>query len=88
MLKRYDLLLQGCGGYLMNTIINFGDNLEDDVIDRAEQNACANDMVLCLGTSLRVFPACDFVEMGKPVRLAICNRYDITLWLNDPTGAS
>ena len=59
----------------MNTIINFGDSLEGPVIQSAEDNATANDMVLCLGSSLRVTPACDFVEMGNPVRLAICNRY-------------
>ncbi len=59
----------------MNTIINFGDNLEGDVLHRAEQEAKKNDLCLCLGTSLRVTPACDLVEMGDdPVRLVICNR--------------
>lgn len=66
---------QGCNGFLMNTIINFGDNLESQVLGRAEEQAKRNDMVLCLGTTLRVTPACDLVRMGvEPIRLIICNR--------------
>lgn len=66
---------KGCGGYLMNTIINFGDYLEGPVLDSAEKNAQNADLVLCLGSTLRVSPANALVEMGKqPIRLVICNR--------------
>lgn len=66
---------KGCGGYLMNSIINFGDSLEKRVLSTATEQAKQNDLVLCLGSSLRVTPACDLVEMGlDPVRLVICNR--------------
>ncbi|CAH1791786.1 unnamed protein product [Owenia fusiformis] len=65
----------GCNGYLMNTIINFGDNLESEVLDKAIYNAKKGDAVLCLGTTLRVSPANSLVEMGKqPARIIICNR--------------
>ncbi|XP_071128949.1 NAD-dependent protein deacetylase-like [Mytilus edulis] len=65
----------GCGGYMMNTIINFGDYLEGPVLRSAEDNAEKADLVLCLGTTLRVTPASDLVAMGKkPNRLIICNR--------------
>ena len=68
-------IFQGCDGYLMNIIINFGDGLEHHVLSTAEEHAQKNDLVLVLGSSLRVTPACDLVEMGqKPVRLVICNR--------------
>lgn len=64
-----------CGGYMSNTIINFGDSLEKRTLSTAEEHAKQADLVLCLGTTLRVSPACDLVEMGKqPVRLVICNR--------------
>ena len=60
----------------MNTIINFGDYLEGPVLGSAEMNAKQADMVLCLGSTLRVSPANALVEMGqKPNRLVICNRY-------------
>ncbi|XP_013397093.1 NAD-dependent protein deacetylase sirtuin-6 [Lingula anatina] len=66
---------KGCDGYLMNTIINFGDDLEDEPMDRASEHAQKNDLVLCLGTSLTVSPANELVEEGKkPVRMLICNR--------------
>ena len=66
---------QNCEGYMMNTIINFGDSLEKHVLSNAQEHAKKNDLVLCLGSSLRVIPACDLVEMGqKPVKLVICNR--------------
>jgi len=70
------MVLKGCDGYLSNTIINFGDSLEKRVLSTAEDQAKQADLVLCLGTTLRVSPACDLVEMGKqPIRLVICNRY-------------
>jgi len=68
-------MLQGCDGYLSNTIINFGDSLRKKTLSTAEEHAEQADVVLCLGTTLRVSPACDLVQMGKePVRLIICNR--------------
>ncbi|KAK3090182.1 hypothetical protein FSP39_009822 [Pinctada imbricata] len=67
--------IKKCGGYLMNTIINFGDSLESDVLDRAEENASKADIFLCLGSTMQVSPANDLVTMGKePTRLVICNR--------------
>lgn len=60
----------------MNTIINFGDYLEEDVLGSAKHHAKRADLVLALGTTLQVSPANSLVEMGqKPTRLVICNRY-------------
>lgn len=60
----------------MNTIINFGDYLEEDVLGSAKRHAKRADLVLALGTTLQVSPANSLVEMGqKPTRLVICNRY-------------
>ena len=59
----------------MNTIINFGDLLEEDVINSAEEHAAMSDLVLALGTTLQVSPANSLVERGQtPTRLVICNR--------------
>ena len=60
----------------MNTIINFGDSLEDSVLDRATEHSEQRDLMICLGSSLTVTPASDLVELGdKPVKVVICNRY-------------
>jgi len=65
----------GCRGFLKDTIINFGDNLEEQIFSNAEDHAAKSDLCLCLGTTLRVTPACELVESGqKPLRLVICNR--------------
>lgn len=82
-----------CGGYLMNTIINFGDYLEDDVLGSAKHHAKRADLVLALGTTLQVSPANSLVEMGqKPTRLVICNRqstpYDTVCKKMDENGTS
>ncbi|KAL3877299.1 hypothetical protein ACJMK2_035029 [Sinanodonta woodiana] len=66
---------QDCEGYLMNTIINFGDFLEDSVLSDAKAEASKADLVFCLGSTLQVTPANMLIEMGqKPTRLIICNR--------------
>ena len=65
----------GCKGHLLDSIINFGDNLEEDILDKAEQTCSQADFILSLGTTMQVTPACDLVLMGKkPLRLAIVNR--------------
>ena len=48
-----------CRGDLYDSIINFGEDLKERVLDRgyAEGEKC--DVMLSLGSSLRVTPACD-----------------------------
>jgi mono-ADP-ribosyltransferase sirtuin 6 len=48
-----------CGGRLLNSTIDFGQNLPEMPLERARQNSIAADLHLALGSSLRVQPACD-----------------------------
>ena len=65
----------GCRGLLKDSIINFKDNLEEDILSTAESHARKADLCLSLGTTMQVTPACELVEMGqKPLRLVIVNR--------------
>ena len=65
----------GCKGFLKDSIINFGDDLEEEVLSRAELHSKSADLCLSLGTTMQVTPACNLVEMGrKPLRLVIINR--------------
>ncbi|EFC37587.1 silent information regulator family protein [Naegleria gruberi] len=56
-------MCEHCGHELEDSIINFGENLPEDQLDRAELNAKKADLAIVLGTSLRVSPACDLPEM-------------------------
>jgi mono-ADP-ribosyltransferase sirtuin 6 len=67
----------GCGGYLKDSIINFGDDLEESILSRAEEHAGMADVMLSLGSTMQVTPACDLVVRNKKaVRLVIVNRQE------------
>ncbi|XP_041359037.1 NAD-dependent protein deacetylase Sirt6-like [Gigantopelta aegis] len=66
---------KGCKGFLMDSIINFRDLLEDDILEQATWNAQHSDLMICLGSTLTVTPANSLVEMTKePQQIVICNR--------------
>jgi len=48
-----------CNGGLIDTIINFNENLRDEVINEAWAQAQKADLMLCLGSSLSITPAAD-----------------------------
>lgn len=52
----------GCNGFLKDTIINFGENLNPAILTLGEQNCAAADLCLAMGSSLRVSPANSFPE--------------------------
>jgi len=65
----------GCNGFLKDTIINFGENLNETVLELGQSNCENADLCLAMGSSLRVSPA-----NGMPQacavnggRLVICN---------------
>lgn len=49
----------GCEGDLLDSIVNFGENLPEDQYGSAYEHSTAGDLALVLGTSMRVSPACD-----------------------------
>jgi len=66
---------KGCKGQLIDTIINFRDNLEEEIFSTAQEHAQSCDLMLCLGTTMTVSPANELVEMGRiPLRIVVCNR--------------
>eukprot|EP00475_Leptophrys_vorax_P026101 TRINITY_DN3660_c0_g1_i1.p1 TRINITY_DN3660_c0_g1~~TRINITY_DN3660_c0_g1_i1.p1 ORF type:complete len:601 (+),score=168.48 TRINITY_DN3660_c0_g1_i1:1-1803(+) len=55
-----------CGeGMLRDSIIHFGENLPEVDLNNGIKHAKASDFAFCVGTSLRVNPACDLPEMCK-----------------------
>lgn len=53
---------KACGGKLYDTIINYGESLNEEVINTAFMHGYASDLMVAMGTSLRVTPVCDIVS--------------------------
>ena len=47
----------GCGGDLKDTIINFGENLNQDILEKGFIIGMLSDLCICMGSSMRVQPA-------------------------------
>lgn len=65
-----------CGGILLDSIINFGEDLPEADFQRAHTNAKKSDVFIVLGSSLTVTPANEIPEIPGRKRsplLAICN---------------
>jgi len=55
----------GCNGVLRYTTVAFGQSMPDVCLARAEHMATEADLVITLGTSMRVFPSCDLPLAGR-----------------------
>lgn len=64
-----------CKGALYDSIINFGEDLREDVLNPAWDLGTTADLMVSMGSSLRVTPACDIpLEMvGYGGKLVIIN---------------
>ncbi len=64
-----------CGGILKSTTISFGENLDPQVVMRAEAVAIASDVFLVAGSTLTVHPAASLAPMARSygARLVIVN---------------
>lgn len=56
---------QGCSGKLHDTIINFGDDLNEEILQRAFAHSNDCDVMLSLGSSMSVTPANSLVHLKK-----------------------
>ncbi|CZR58868.1 uncharacterized protein PAC_08760 [Phialocephala subalpina] len=68
-----------CGGVLLDSIVNFGDDLPIEALALARENARKSDLCLVLGSSLMVQPSNGIPEITGKKRggkLAICNLQD------------
>jgi len=54
---------QQCDGKLKDSIINFGENLPEHELDKATEHTAKAELVVMLGSSMRVSPACNIPEL-------------------------
>jgi NAD-dependent deacetylase len=57
-----------CGGILKSATISFGQNLDPDLLARAEAASADADLFLAVGTSLTVYPVARFPELARAGR--------------------
>jgi NAD-dependent deacetylase len=68
--------LCGCGGFLKPATISFGQSLEPQVLEKAQQRAMVADLVVALGSTLSVYPAAAIPLMAahRGVPYVVINR--------------
>jgi NAD-dependent deacetylase len=70
-----DPACERCGGILKSATISFGQNLDPDLLARAEEAAATAELFLAIGTSLTVYPVARLPEIALDAgaRLVIVN---------------
>lgn len=70
-----DPACERCGGILKSATVSFGQNLDPDLLARAEEAAAGAELFLAIGTSLTVYPVARLPEIALDAgaRLAIVN---------------
>jgi NAD-dependent protein deacetylase/lipoamidase len=65
-----------CGGFLKPATISFGQSLEPQALERAQEGALRADLVVALGSTLSVYPAASFPLLAAQhgARYVIINR--------------
>ena len=70
-----DPACERCGGILKSATVSFGQNLDPDLLARAEEAAATAELFLAVGTSLTVYPVARLPEIALDAgaRLVIVN---------------
>jgi NAD-dependent protein deacetylase/lipoamidase len=68
--------LCACGGFLKPATISFGQSLDPQALEKAEQGAMETDLVVALGSTLSVYPAAAFPLLAaqRGVPYVVINR--------------
>jgi NAD-dependent deacetylase len=56
---------RSCGGILKSATVSFGQNLDPDDLRRAEEAATRCDLLLCVGSTLTVFPVAEVPHIAS-----------------------
>lgn len=67
---------ESCGGLLKPATVSFGQSLPEDVMEKARHYCLECDLLLCMGSSLVVYPAASYPQLAKSkgAKLVIINR--------------
>ncbi|MBV9951888.1 MAG: Sir2 family NAD-dependent protein deacetylase [Acidimicrobiia bacterium] len=66
---------RSCGGILKSATVSFGQNLDPNDIERAERAALECDLMLCVGSTLTVYPVAEvpYVASASGAKVVVIN---------------
>ena len=74
-----------CGGLIRPDVTLYGENLPNDAVNDAVEAISNADMLIIGGTSLKVYPAANYISYFSGNHLVIINREEIQVLLNENT---
>ncbi len=64
----------GCGGIIKPDVVLYGEELDDDIVERAIRHIQEADLLIIGGTSLTVYPAAGFVRAFMGNHIVLINK--------------
>ena len=74
-----------CGGLIRPDVTLYGENLHNDAVNGAVEAISNADMLIIGGTSLKVYPAANYISYFSGRHLVIINREKIQVLMNEDT---
>ena len=74
-----------CGGLIRPDVTLYGENLPNDAVNGAVEAISNADMLIIGGTSLKVYPAANYISYFSGRHLVIINREKIQVLINEDT---
>ena len=74
-----------CGGLIRPDVTLYGENLPNDAVNGAVEAISNADMLIIGGTSLKVYPAANYISYFSGRHLVIINREKIQVLMNEDT---
>ena len=74
-----------CGGLIRPDVTLYGENLPNDAVNGAVEVISNADMLIIGGTSLKVYPAANYISYFSGRHLVIINREKIQVLMNEDT---
>lgn len=74
-----------CGGLIRPDVTLYGENLPNDAVNGAVEAISNADMLIIGGTSLKVYPAANYISYFSGRHLVVINREKIQVLMNEDT---
>lgn len=66
-------------GIIRADVVLFGENIKQEVLERAKELIASSDLLIIAGTSLTVYPAKNLIHYFKGKRIVVINKTPLTI---------